>query len=273
MAAVDAAEDLSESDNDLSDDIKELLLEAEAAFGADETSDDDDDDIEDNDDLDVEDDDDDDDDDEDESDFSDIELTMPGDEVEFGESDEDEEEVTSETEEEEEEEEKGSLSVLQQQPPPQPSIEQLGDGMALPETRGCAISKLFSDVQDDEDTAVRFGDAIRLYTVSRYATPHEPGGYVGYYLQGRHRSAKSASVLEESDPIGGATRRPPKQTQKRSKGRLLVAVPPLGDEHLESFTESCFEVVDPTGTKKEGDLLRYGDEVVLLDDQGMVWNK
>ena len=30
--------------------------------------------------------------------------------------------------------------------------------------------------------------------------------------------------------------------------------------------------MDPTGTKKEGDFLRYGDEVVLLDDQRLVWN-
>ena len=52
-----------------------------------------------------------------------------------------------------------------------------------------------------------------------------------------------------------------------------MAVPPLGDANNELFTESCFEVVDPTGRKKEGDLLRYGDEVVLLDGQGMVWNK
>ena len=31
--------------------------------------------------------------------------------------------------------------------------------------------------------------------------------------------------------------------------------------------QTPIKVVDPTGTKSEGELLRYGDEVVLLDDQ------
>jgi len=52
----------------------------------------------------------------------------------------------------------------------------------------------------------------------------------------------------------------------------MVAVPPMGPEQQHLFAESSFEVVDPSGTKKEGDLLRYGDEVVLVDDQKMVWN-
>jgi hypothetical protein len=44
-------------------------------------------------------------------------------------------------------------------------------------------------------------------------------------------------------------------------GRLLVAVPPVGGQHQHLFVESCFEVVDPTGRHREGDLLKYGDEV------------
>jgi hypothetical protein len=103
-------------------------------------------------------------------------------------------------------------------------------------------------------TAIHYGESVRLYTVSRYAEADEPGGYVGYYLRGGDEARR---------------RRP---GQRRSKGRLLVAVPPLSASQTERFAESCCEVVDPKGEKKEGDLLRYGDEVVLVDDQKMVWN-
>lgn len=51
-----------------------------------------------------------------------------------------------------------------------------------------------------------------------------------------------------------------------------MAVPPVGSKHQHLFMESCFEVVDPTGLHREGEVLRYGDEVALLDDQRMIWN-
>ena len=128
---------------------------------------------------------------------------------------------------------------------------------------------------DVVDTAVRFGDAIRLYTVSRYVDASEPGGYIGYYLHGGDHGSSSSSSSSSSSYTpgsGGGGGAGVDKPSNKSRGRLLVAVPPLGDANNELFTESCFEVVDPSGAKKEGELLRYGDEVVLLDDHRMVWN-
>lgn len=105
-----------------------------------------------------------------------------------------------------------------------------------------------------------YGDSIRLYTVSRYTDAALGGGYVGYYLRG------GPSLL---NPDGSGDVR---DGARAKKGRLMVAVPPMGPEQQHLFAESSFEVVDPTGAKKEGELLCYGDEVVLVDDQKMVWN-
>jgi hypothetical protein len=38
------------------------------------------------------------------------------------------------------------------------------------------------------------------------------------------------------------------------------------------FVLVALQVVDPRGMKKDGDELLYGEEVMLVDDQGMVWN-
>ena len=38
------------------------------------------------------------------------------------------------------------------------------------------------------------------------------------------------------------------------------------------FYEACFKIVDPQAEKEEGDVLRFGQEISLVDDRGMVWN-
>lgn len=38
------------------------------------------------------------------------------------------------------------------------------------------------------------------------------------------------------------------------------------------FHESCFKIVDPQAEKEDGDVLRFGEEISLVDDRGMVWN-
>merc|ERR1711871_992831 len=62
---------------------------------------------------------------------------------------------------------------------------------------------------------------------------------------------------------------PTRKLGMRHRGRLLVAVPPLGPACEDLFAETCFQVVDPRGKRVDGELLHYGDEVLLLDEEGM----
>jgi len=100
----------------------------------------------------------------------------------------------------------------------------------------------------DEDTIVRYGDVIRLYCVSHYSKGKE-GGYVGYYCKGKS-----------------------KRGVRGHKAGPFVAIPPFDEKNKHQFMASCFQVADPTGGKQNGSPLRYGEEISLIDDQGMVWN-
>jgi hypothetical protein len=95
----------------------------------------------------------------------------------------------------------------------------------------------------NQETAIRYGDTIRLYTVSRYTVAALGGGYVGYYLRG------GPAMLTADGHVA-------KDAARSKKGRLMVAVPPVGQEQRHLFAESSFEVVDPTGAHCEGALLR-----------------
>jgi len=98
---------------------------------------------------------------------------------------------------------------------------------------------------DDEESIVRYGSMLRLYAASQYAPK---GGYVGYY----QKSQKPQRALRGNGPY--------------------VAIPPFDASMQHQFSPSCFTVIDPKGQKKFGEELCYGDEVLLLDDQGLVWN-
>lgn len=41
---------------------------------------------------------------------------------------------------------------------------------------------------------------------------------------------------------------------------------------VQIFYEACFKIVDPQAEKEDGDVLRFGQEISLVDDRGMVWN-
>lgn len=142
-------------------------------------------------------------------------------------------------------------------------------------SRNLSLSKSFRD--GAKETAIKYGDSIRLYTVSRY-TEGLAGGYIGYYLRGGPAVDSDGNITSKRKHKGKFISTRIYFTSqmltyfKPSPGRLLVAVPPVGSQHQHLFVESCFEVVDPTGQHREGEVLRYGDEVALLDDQKMVWN-
>jgi len=94
--------------------------------------------------------------------------------------------------------------------------------------------------QEDKD-CVRFGDTIKLLASSHYTKDGEK--YVGVY-----------------DKRDGQTR---------------VAIPPVRDDPDENrkwFTESEFRIQDPNGEVPDGTPVRYGDVLVLVDRDGLVWN-
>ena len=107
-----------------------------------------------------------------------------------------------------------------------------------------------------DDSIVRYGDKIRLFSRSRYIRDESnvEGGYVGYYFRSR-KGAKG----EEGLILNG------KETQ-------LAVLSPAGPEKEILYHESHFYIVDPNGVKQDGDILRYGEEFVLVDDNGMSWN-
>jgi hypothetical protein len=62
-----------------------------------------------------------------------------------------------------------------------------------------SLSKSFSD--NVKDTAIKYGDSIRLYTVSRY-TEGIAGGYIGYYLRGGPVVDATGKVTSKSNHKG-----------------------------------------------------------------------
>ncbi|GMI03585.1 hypothetical protein TrVE_jg12052 [Triparma verrucosa] len=80
------------------------------------------------------------------------------------------------------------------------------------------------------------------------------GGYAGYYF----RSRKGAKGEEGLIMTG-------KETQ-------LAILSPAGPEKENLYHESHFNILDPNGIKQDGDVVRYGEEFVLADDNGMSWN-
>ena len=52
----------------------------------------------------------------------------------------------------------------------------------------------------------------------------------------------------------------------------LAILSPAGPEKENLYHESHFNILDPNGIKQDGDVVRYGEEFVLADDNGMSWN-
>ena len=107
-----------------------------------------------------------------------------------------------------------------------------------------------------DDSIVRYGDEIRLFAKSHYLLdkPNVEGGYVGYYFRSR-KGAKG----EEGLILNG------KETQ-------LAILAPAGSDKEYLYHESHFHIVDPNGVKQDGDIVRYGEEFVLVDRNNMTWN-
>ncbi len=149
-----------------------------------------------------------------------------------------------------------SLHRLSVSAPPPPSV--LSNQPTPPSPRSHAWSGLVDPSSPTSSTTltVRYGSKIRLFAKSHYLKPAStyPGGYAGYYFRSR-KGVKG----EEGIILTG------KETQ-------LAILSPAGPEKENLYHESHFHVVDPNGVKQDGDLVRYGEEFVLVDDAGMSWN-
>ena len=56
------------------------------------------------------------------------------------------------------------------------------------------------------------------------------------------------------------------------KETQLAILSPAGPEKEFLYHESHFNIFDPNGVKQDGDVVRFGEEFVLVDDNGMSWN-
>lgn len=70
--------------------------------------------------------------------------------------------------------------------------EDLAGGVNL--SRNLSLSKSFRE--DTKETAIKYGDSIRLYTVSRY-TEGIAGGYIGYYLRGGPAAGADGNITSK----------------------------------------------------------------------------
>ena len=102
---------------------------------------------------------------------------------------------------------------------------------------------------------LHYGDEIRLWACSEYALAAfcdtdrdmKAGGYVGVYFKGKKRKSRTGQ-------------------------QPLSCVPPIGPQADGVMFESRFRCVDPRGLRTEGDPVRLGDEILLVDADGHVWN-
>ncbi|CAI5732944.1 unnamed protein product [Hyaloperonospora brassicae] len=97
--------------------------------------------------------------------------------------------------------------------------------------------------------AVRYGDTIRLFARSKYVPATASGGYVGTVAGSkRFRTAKSGQKQDE-----------------------LVCLPPVVPCGVKRFRSSTFVVLSYSGLGA-GTPVSYGDVVLLVDEDGRVWN-
>eukprot|EP00611_Tribonema_gayanum_P022416 TRINITY_DN4491_c0_g1_i1.p1 TRINITY_DN4491_c0_g1~~TRINITY_DN4491_c0_g1_i1.p1 ORF type:complete len:911 (-),score=170.70 TRINITY_DN4491_c0_g1_i1:456-3188(-) len=117
-----------------------------------------------------------------------------------------------------------------------------------------------TDLARDADAVLKYGQALRLWARSPYLGATTPRG----------------SVSDATDPAagrGGYVGTYSKATRVRAvlgRDQLLV-VGPVG--HIAGeYTELTLLVIDPTGKRGEGQTVRYGDIVCLLDMRGYALN-
>jgi hypothetical protein len=102
----------------------------------------------------------------------------------------------------------------------------------------------------------RYGDSIKLFTTSQYVK----------------ELAKEKGKLPVGVQLGGYLGVYEKKGEAGTPGTARLAVPPVGDSADGVFKEQVFMIQDPTGLKKEGDVVLYSDMLILVDENGMVWN-
>lgn len=121
---------------------------------------------------------------------------------------------------------------------------------------GTALDAEMDQLEDTylSDEYVRFGDSIKLYATSQY-----------YKMDLAAKKDKDPKVLGAQ--IGGYI-----GVYEKRDGQTRVAVPPIGSSAEGIFRESILQVQDPSGEVPDGTPVRYGDTVILVDDNGMVWN-
>ncbi len=89
---------------------------------------------------------------------------------------------------------------------------------------------------------LHYGDKLRFWTRSAYLDSNHPGDFIGVYLR-----------------------------KKKMVGGRLFAVRPAGKRSDLPIVTSTFVVQDPLRTKGKDIEVYYGDPVVLVDDDGLVW--
>ncbi|TMW68254.1 hypothetical protein Poli38472_005722 [Pythium oligandrum] len=98
--------------------------------------------------------------------------------------------------------------------------------------------------------AVRYGDNIRLYARSKYVNSGETGGYVGTFEMPKR-------FLQSKNP--------------QKKQGELACIPPIMSAGSQIYQPSMF-TIHSTSRLPLGTPVSYGDVVVLVDDNGRVWN-
>jgi hypothetical protein len=102
----------------------------------------------------------------------------------------------------------------------------------------------------------RYGDSIKLFTTSQYVK----------------ELAKEKGKLPVGVQLGGYLGVYEKKGEGGAPGTARLAVPPVGDSADGVFKEQVLMIQDPTGRKKQGEVVLYSDMLILVDDTGMVWN-
>lgn len=108
-----------------------------------------------------------------------------------------------------------------------------------------------SFVQVIQSQFVRYGDVVKLSAHSHYLQAHIS------------KTKNFTSPLSTARYLG---------VYEKLDGTTRVAIPPIGQNAPGTFTESRFRVESAEGRKKKGESVKYGDVVVLVDANGMVWN-
>lgn len=127
------------------------------------------------------------------------------------------------------------------------------------------FSKLIRDLA--QDNIVKYGDEIRLFVRSNYLKKPKPAWLLATDPASGAESEQGWTPEELKGGFIGVYTKP--------DGTLRVMVPPLGNQAQGSFVESHFRIEPAQEGLKENSVGRnvsFGDKVVLIDGDGLVWN-